>query len=279
MRSGPVRMSVRMGAAGLALLSAFALTASLSGDPLPAAVTGSASLGAFNRYVFRGYRLGRDSLVLEPSLTVSYQGFSATFWGNIDTRETATACFVPDRPGRMSFDETDLTLSYARSVGKIGLTAGFIYYGTKFTAETQELYVGASLDVPGKPTLTVFRDIDSYPGTYFLLSLAHSVPLKKKVTLDLGASAAYFSGSADYWRTYLASAGGYVGKKYQAFHDGTLKAALAFPLGKTLGLQAGAQFIFPLSAAAARTVDGHSSNINGYLAPVLVVGTTLTFGF
>ena len=265
--------------AGLGLVSAFLLAASLSGDPLPAAVTGSASLGAFNRYVFRGYRLGRDSLVLEPSLAVSYRGFSATFWGNIDTRETATACFVPDRPGRKSFDEVDLTLSYARSVGKIGLTAGFIYYGTKFTAETQELYVGASLDIPGRPTLTVFRDIDSYPGTYFLLSLAHSVPLKKKVTLDLGASAAYFSGSADYWRTYLPSAGSYTGEKYRALHDGMIKAGVTYSLGKSLGLQGGAQFTFPLSAAAARTVDGHSYNINGYLAPVLVVGTTLTFGF
>ena len=266
-------------AAGLGLVSAFALAASLSGDPFPAAVTGSASLGALNRYVFRGYRVGRDSLVLEPSLTVSYQGFSATFWGNIDTRETATACFVPDRPGRKSFNETDVTLSYAHNLGRLGLTAGFIYYGTKFMAETQELYVGASLNVPGRPTLTVYRDIDAYPGTYFLFSLAHSVALKKRIALDLGASAAYFSGSADYWRTYLPSAGGYTGEKYRALHDGMIKAGLTYSLGHGLGLQGGAQFIFPLSAAAARTVDGHSYNINGHLAPVLVVGTTLTFGF
>ena len=269
----------RLGAAALALFSPFVLTAVLSCETGPEAVTGSASLGTFNRYIFRGYRLGRDSIVFEPALSVSYRGFSAVFWGNIDMREKATPCFVPDRPGLKSFNETDLTLFYAYSSGRLGLTAGFIYYGTKFTAETQELYVGASLAVPGKPTLTIYRDIDAYPGTYFLLSLAHSVALKKGITLDLGASAAYFSGSADYWRTYLPSAGGYYGEKYRAFHDGVIKAGLTVPLARNLGLQAGTQFCFPLSAAARRTIDGHSYNINGYLTSVLIFGTTLTFGF
>ncbi len=269
----------RRGPVGLALLSTLVLTVTLSGQEIPASVTGGASLGTFNRYIFRGYRLGGDSLVVEPSLSVSTRGFSATFWGNIDMKENVTPCFNPDRPGQKSFNETDLTLSYAHHLGRLGLTAGFIYYGTKFTAETQELYVGASLDVPGKPTLTVYRDIDTYPGTYFLLSFAHSVALKKRITLDLGASAAYFSGSSDYWRTYLPSAGSYTGAKYRAFHDGMIKAGLTFPLGKSLGLQAGTQFYFPLSAAARRTIDGHSYNINGYLESVLVFGTSLTFGF
>ena len=269
----------RLGATGLALLSSFALTVALSGETGPEPVTGSVSLGTFNRYIFRGYRLGRDSIVFEPALSVSYRGFSAAFWGNIDMREKATACFVPDRPGRKSFNETDLTLNYTYSSRRFGLTAGFIYYGTKYTAETQELYVAASLVFPGKPTLTIYRDIDAYPGTYFLLSLAHSVTLKKGITLDLGASAAYFSGSAEYWRTYLSSAGSYTGEKYRAFHDGVIKAGLTIPLAKTLGLQAGAQFCFPLSAAAGRTIEGHSYNINGHLVSVLIFGTTLTFGF
>ncbi len=268
-----------MGTVGHVLLSTVALTAALSGEVVPAPVTGSASLGTFNRYIFRGYRLGRDSLVFEPVLSVSYQGLSVIFWGNIDMREKPTPCFSPDRPGRKSFNETDLTLSYTHNLGRFGLTAGFIYYGTKYTAETQELYVGASLDIPGKPSLMIYRDIDAYPGTYFLLSLAHSVALNKGITLDLGASAAYFSGSADYWRTYLPSAGSYAGEKYRAFHDGVIKAGLTFPLGKNLGLQAGTQFCFPLSTAARRTIEGHSYNINGHLASVLVFGTTLTFAF
>lgn len=268
----------RIGTFGLGLLMIVALKANLPGQDASAPVTGSASLGAFNRYIFRGYRLG-TSLVLQPALSLSHRGFSATFWGNIDTREKATPSFIPDRPGQKSFNETDLTIAYSATAGKFGLTAGFIYYGTKYTTETQELYVGADLDVPGKPTLMIYRDIDAYPGTYFLLSLSHSVALKKGLTLDLGASAAYFSGSSDYWLTYLASAGTYSGEKYRAFHDGMIKAGLTIPLAKNLGLQALTQFYFPLSAAAGREIDGYSYNPNGTLASALVFGTTLTFGF
>ena len=269
----------RIGIVGLVLFSTVAPAVALSGEAVKAPVTGSVSLGTFNRYIFRGYKLGRDSVVFEPALSVSYQGFSATFWGNIDTKEKATPCFAPDRLGRQSFNETDLTLSYAHNLGRFGLTAGFIYYGTKYAAETQEFYVGASLDIPGKPSLMIYRDIGEYPGIYFLLSLAQSVALKKGITLDMGVTAAYFSGLADYWRTYLPKAGSYTGEKYRALHDGAIKAGLTFPLGRNLSLQAGTQFYFPLSAAARRTMEGHPYNINGHLVSVLVFGTTLVFGF
>jgi hypothetical protein len=242
-------------------------------------VSGSASMGILNRYVFRGYRLGGGSAVIQPALSVSYRGFSASFWGNIDLNEKATPCFVPDRPGQMSFNETDLVLSYGRSLGKLDLSAGFIYYGTKYVAETQEIYAAVSYAIFGRPTLAVYRDIGAYPGTYFLLSIGQSFPLTKRVTLDVGASAAYFSGDGDYWRTYLPSAGDYTGKIYRALHDGTAKVGLMFPLGRSLGLQAVAQYVFPLSGAAGRTVDDHSYNINGALAAVWVFGAVLTWGF
>src|SRR5208337_1138402 len=40
-------------------------------------VTGSLVLSGLNRYIFRGLELGAHSLVLQPSATVSYKGFSA----------------------------------------------------------------------------------------------------------------------------------------------------------------------------------------------------------
>ena len=242
-------------------------------------ISGSASLGIFNRYIFRGYRIGRDSAVVQPALSVSCGGISVSFWGNIDIKEKATVCFVPDRPGQKSLNETDLIVNYAHDLGRLGLIAGFIYYGTKYTTETQELYAGVSYNVFGKPTLTVYRDISAFPGTYILFSASQSLPLGKRITLDLGASAAYFSGSGEYWRTYLPSAGSYVGEKYRAFHDGMAKIGLTFPLGKRLGLQAAVQYFFPLSATAGRVIQGHSYNVNGYLTSLLVFGTALNFGF
>ena len=265
--------------AGIGLLVISVLSGSLSGEETAPAVTGSAALGIFNRYIFRGYRLGADSPVFQPALSLSYKGFSATFWGNIDMREKATPCFIPDRPGQKSFNETDLTLAYSATAGEFSLTAGFIYYGTKYTTETQELYVGAGWNVFGKPTLTIYQDIDAYPGTYFLFTLAQSFPLAKGVILDLGGSAAYFLGEGAYWRTFNETEGAYAGDKYRAFHDGMIKAGLTFPLGTNLGLQALLQCYFPLSKASSKTIGGSPYNINGNLATILVFGVNLTYSF
>lgn len=255
-----------------------ALAAGLAAETTPA-VTGGASLVAFNRYVFRGYRLNRDSLVLQPAMIASVAGFSVSFWGNIDLKENATPSFIPDRPGRKSFNETDLTVSYARNAGNFSLMGGFIYYGTKYATETQELFVGASWNVWGKPMLMVYRDIDAFPGTYIQLSLAQSLPLAKVISLDLGASAAYFAGSADYWRTYDPSAGSYSGPRYRAFHDGMIKTGLTVTVAKNVGLQALTQYYFPLSVAAKRTIGGFPYNINGALRDTLVFGMTLIFSY
>ena len=45
-----------------------------------------------------------------------------------------------------------------------------------------------------KPSLSIYRDITNYPGTYLNLSFAHSFPIVKDMTLDLGASFGYFIG-------------------------------------------------------------------------------------
>lgn len=66
-------------------------------------VTGSVSAGVYNRYIFRGYELSSKSIVIQPSITVSYKGFSAIYWGNIDSDEHPTQSFIPDREGKKSF--------------------------------------------------------------------------------------------------------------------------------------------------------------------------------
>lgn len=233
-------------------------------------VTGSASVGVFNRYVFRGYELSSDSIVIQPSITISYKGFAAGFWGNIDSNEHPTQSFVPDREGHKSFNETDLTLSYTYAIDKLSLTAGYIYYGTKYAQETEELFLSASYDVITKPTLTIYRDITSYPGTYINLSFSHSEPIYKNVTFDIGASFGYFSGDDDAFKTE-----GGIGKKYRAFHDGMVKAGFTIPLAEKLSLQPVVQYWFPLSDKAKR----HGYNPNGHLDETFVAGFNLTYNF
>jgi hypothetical protein len=242
-------------------------------------ITGSASAGIFNRYIFRGYELSNDSIVVQPALSVSYKGFSAAFWGNIDTDEHPTQSFVPDRKGHKSFNETDLTLSYTYSVEKLSLTGGYIYYGTKYAQETEEIFLSASYDVITKPTLTVYRDITSYPGTYINLYLSHSAKIYKDITLDLGASASYFVGDDGYWKTYDSSTGTYTGEKYSAFHDGMVKAGFTIPLVKNFSVQPVAQYWFPLSSKAKRLIDGNSYNPNGQIDDTFVWGVNMTVTF
>jgi hypothetical protein len=112
--------------------------------------------------------------------------------------------------------------------------------------DTEELFVSASYDTLVKPTLSIYRDITSYPGTYFNLSLSHSIPVYKDITLDLGASAGYFVGSDNYWKTYESGTRDYTGKKYSAFHDGMVKAGSTIRVAKNLSIQPIAQYWFPL---------------------------------
>lgn len=242
-------------------------------------VTGSVSLGAYSRYIFRGYELSSKSVVIQPSVTVSYKGFSVNYWGNIDSDEHGTQSFVPDREGRKSFNESDFTLSYTYTIDKLSLTGGYIYYGTKYADETEEVFISASYDIITKPTLTIYRDISTYPGTYINLSFSHSFPVYKDITLDLLASFGYFKGDDNYWRTYESSTGDYTGKKYNALHDGKLQAGFTIPVMKNLTVQPVVQYWFPLSNKAKRIVDGNSYNPNGHLDDTWVAGIGITFSF
>lgn len=242
-------------------------------------VTGSAAVGVFNKYIFRGYELSSKSAVIQPAVGLSYSGFSASLWGNIDSDEHATQSFVPDREDQKSFNETDLTLSYTYTIDKLSLTGGYIYYNTKYAVETEELFLTLGYDTLLKPTLSVYRDITSYTGTYLNFAVAHSLPLIKAITLDLGASAGYFAGDDDYWNTYERSTGDYTGKKYNAFHDGMVKAGLTIPVAGTFTVQPVVQYWFPLSGEANRTIDGSSYNFNGKLDHTLVAGINLTMIF
>ncbi|MCI0473453.1 MAG: hypothetical protein L0Y76_07710 [Ignavibacteria bacterium] len=263
------------------LITAFITTAGAD-DVVPVAAgkaTGNASAGAFNRYIFRGYELSSHSAVIQPALTVSYKGLSASMWGNIDTDEHPTQSFVPDREGRKSFNETDLTLSYTFNIDKLSLTGGYIYYGTKYTNETEELFISTSYDTLLKPTIALYQDINEYSGTYINLSVSKSFPLYKEISLDLGASAGYFDGNADYWKTYERSTNAYTGKKYQAFHDGMVKAGLTIPVAGNIAIQPLIQYWFPLSNKANKTVDSNSHNFNGKLDDTFVYGLNVTLSF
>ena len=261
-----------------------AAPAAAAAAPAPPAVTGSAAMSILNHYIFRGYELSSKSVVFQPSLTLNYMGFSASLWSNIDSSEHATQNFAPVVKGRShnNYDETDLTLNYTYNIDKLALTGGFIYYGTEYAPETEELYVSGTYDMIAHPTLAIYRDIYHYPGTYFNLSFSQSIPVYKvtngDATVDLSAGFGYEAGSSNYWDTYVAGKG-YVGSQYSAFHDGNVKVGHTIPVTKMLSVQPVVQYWFPLSSDASKTINGTSFNPNGYLKDIFVYGLNLTFSF
>jgi hypothetical protein len=202
--------------------------------------TGNLTVGAFSQYIWRGFELSKDSIVVQPSMTVGYKGFSANLWGNLDTDPYAT----DDTNNSNNWNETDLTLAYGWEMGPATFSVGYIYYALDAAEDSQEFFVSAALNTLLKPTLTVYRDTDFYPGWYTTLGISHSFPVQGDITLDLGAQASYLA--ADEAETYAEADG----SKYSNFHDGVLSVGLTVPVNKYITVIPKLSYTFPLSSDA-----------------------------
>lgn len=219
--------------------------------------TADLTVGAYSQYIWRGFEFSQDSIVLQPSITVGYKGFSANLWGNLDTDYYAT--------DTNEFNETDLTLAYDWDMGPVAMTAGYIYYSLDSVPDTQEVFLSASLDTLLSPTLTVYRDYDNLAGWYVTLGVSHSVPLTGDIALDLGAQISYLS--ADEGSSYGEVKNGVEDStdSYSALHDGTLSASVTVPVAQYITVTPSVSYIFPLSSDASdlmevRSVDGNDDN-------------------
>jgi hypothetical protein len=213
--------------------------------------TASADVGVFSKYVWRGYELSDDSLVIQPSVTVGYRGFSLNLWGNLDTDL--------DRVGDddSEFNEIDMTLSYNKSFGPVGLGVGFIYYGLDGIDDAEEIYLSVSLDVLLSPTLTVYREIADLQGWYFRFGISHSFSLPKEITLDLAGSMGYYYSEDDSF-VEVDSNLNPTNDKYRNFHDGLISVGLTVPFGKYFTFCPMIAYSFPLSKKADNLITAGS---------------------
>ena len=129
----------------------------------------SADVAFLSQYVWRGYALSKDSLVIQPSITAGFKGFALNLWGNLDTDNEAY--------NGAKWNETDLTFSYNHSFGIVGLEAGYIYYALDGVDDSKEVYLSAGVDTLLNPTLTAYREIGTLQGWYINLGLGHSFEL------------------------------------------------------------------------------------------------------
>lgn len=239
------------------ILAAAAAVVFLAGTGIPVSAeeekpTGDLSVAMLSKYVWRGYELSKDSLVIQPSLTASYRGFGLNLWGNLDTDQDM-ALFGTDGN---NWNETDMTLSYDNAVGMMSYSVGYIYYALDGADDTQEVYGSISLDTILAPTLTIYRDFDEFPGWYSTLGASHSFQLSETITLDLGGYISYLV--VDDTST-LADPGDPT-SEYSDFHDGRISASVSIPVTEYLTVSPELYYSFALGSDASDVIKAASAS-------------------
>ncbi len=254
-----LKMKMCMAIAAAAILTGQTVVHAEDSDKPTAAV----DVGVFSQYVWRGLALSKDSLVIQPSVTLGYKGVSLNVWGNLDTDN-----YIYEEA---KYNETDITLSYSKSIGMVNLTGGYIYYALDGITDSQELFASVGLNTILKPTITVYREIASLPGWYVTVGISHSQALANKITLDLAATASYwYSEDGSYTEPNNPNS------DYQALHNGLVSVGLTFPLGEYFSIKPMLAYSFPLSSKAEDFIEANSARSD---SSFLYGGVTLSMAF
>ena len=223
---------------------AVALPAGPAGAEEEEKPTANISVDILSQYIWRGYALSSDSAVIQPSFTGSYKGFSVNVWGNLDTHESRRVSNSDDA----SWNETDLTLSYTRTIcGDLSGTVGYIYYATKHVDETMEGYLGLSYALPWFTVgVTGYREFWHLPAWWIQFDISRNFKLPwYDMSVDTGLSIGYMDVS---------------NTDYAEFHAGQLSAALNIPIGKFFTVSPKIGLAFPLSDAAGDNIRAGSAD-------------------
>ena len=86
-----------------------AAAAKPAGKVIPEDLTANLNVSLYSQYIWRGYELSRDSVVIFPTMTIGYKGFAVNLWADLDTRFTGSA------NKEFKLQETDVTVSYSNS--------------------------------------------------------------------------------------------------------------------------------------------------------------------
>lgn len=194
----------------LILILCFCFVVSLA-SPLRAAEetpavmpTGDITLDVLSMYYYNGQECSRNSVVIQPSVTVGYHGFSVSMWGNLDTGAYSTPAA---QTSRAAWNETDFVLSYSRTIGLFNLSGSYAYYGYSpyyvgdvRIADQQEIYGSIGLNTLLAPKLTIYKYIDDGRRWYFKMGVSHSFEFNKYIGLKLEGTVGYLLGQdKDFW--------------------------------------------------------------------------------
>ncbi|NDY42489.1 hypothetical protein G3N55_06490 [Dissulfurirhabdus thermomarina] len=240
------KMVVRVLVLAVGALCGFTMAASaLAAEEKPAAAL---SVDVLSQYIFRGFALSEDSVVIQPAISVDYMGFEAELWGNVDTNRDSAAA----GNHLNSWTETEATLAYSHAFGPVEVTGGFIYYAFDDPAidDAEEFFAKLALpDLPLAPTLTAYREVAHKPSWYIALEVSQDFALAHGMSLELGARAAYLI-SNDRDEFPEIDDHGVIHGKFNDFDDGRVSAALSIPVTEYVTVRPEVFWSFPLSSDA-----------------------------
>ncbi len=212
------------------------------------------SVDLLSQYIWRGIGLSKDSLVIQPSATVAYQGVYVNFWANYDTDQESE--HDPSLDGA-EWNETDFTLGYTLEDLPYGLSLeiGTIYYALEGTDDSFEVFTSLSGTCPKTGIdlgVTLYREISHYPAWWLEVSLGREFPLPwYSANLALSLSAMYLSSDDE---------GAYYDPddptdEFSGWLYAQIGAEISLPLGKYFTLTPKVYYSFSLSDDADRLLE------------------------
>ena len=145
------------------------------------------------------------------------------------------------------FAEHEHEAAQSWSFGPVTTTAGYIYYGLDAVDDSQEVFLGVSLDKFLSPCLTVYKEMDSYLYWYALLAISHELKITDQMVLNLAASVSYLKSDDAHEYPEIDDQGAATGEEFSDFHDGTISASLPVTVTQYVTVTPILAYTFPLT--------------------------------
>ncbi len=217
-------------------------------------VEGGAYVGFYDKYLWRGFDLSGGVGVIQGGMDLSHKGFTLSYWTNIQANDDKEAGY---KSGEAT--ETDITLDYTFSLNDtVSLSIGNIFYNLDGLDDTNEAYVGLTLNTVLEPTLKVYYDWDEAKedGLFFTASIGHGFDLAEGLSLSLGGLLSYNQESD------------YAVGDYSDWHNYELSVGLDYAVTENVTVGTSLLFSSPISDAAKDAIDSDT-----------VGGVSLSFAF
>lgn len=231
----------------LSIVLATIVLATVVATPALAAITvgGSAYVGVYDKYLWRGFDLSNSQPVAQGGVNLSAGEFTLSYWTNVQLSSGNTAEI--DWLDGDEVTETDITLDYTHDFGPVKLSVGDIYYNFNVPGNTHELYLGLAGNCLLSPTAKVYYDWDiakdlDVNGLYYSFGVSHGFAPMDGLSLTLGAAANYNDESP------------YVGA-YSDWHNYELTASASYAITEQISINPTFVYSSPISDEAKEAID------------------------